>query len=267
MMSSRRGLYLVLVALLAIVTLSCGKGKTQGEISVVSINTNPATVATGAVVELTASISAPGRSVSDLNKHWSVTAGTLLAAPPDFSLLLKGTAKATSESSLDTTASKVYWVTPSPGTTTVTLAVETASKSRTITVGQNPVTLSVSDGVDGQKVCTVLANNVTDLYQAAFRINFSSAWKVVGTSPGSFLGGSGDTLWIGMSNQNGFVPCAITRRGNAAGVTGSGTLATIIFEPASGASAAREAAGIDARPFDLSMAILRSSKDEPIGTP
>jgi len=120
-MSFRRGLLLVLVAVLAALVLSCGKGKQPSEISVVSINTNPATVSTGAVVELTASISAPGRSVSELTKHWSVTAGTLLATPPDFSLLLRGTAKATSESSLDTLASKVYWVTPSAGTTTVTV--------------------------------------------------------------------------------------------------------------------------------------------------
>jgi len=60
------------------------------------------------------------------------------------------------------------------------------------------------------------------------------------------------------------VPCAITRKGNVAGVDGSGTLATINFDPTAGTSAARE---LSAAPFELSLVMLRNSGDQPINVP
>jgi hypothetical protein len=54
---------------------------------------------------------------------------------------------------------------------------------------------------------------------------------------------------------------AISRKGNAGGVDGSGTLATLTFEPTGGTSGMRGASAI---PFDLDFVVLRNSSDEPI---
>ena len=90
---------------------------------------------------------------------------------------------------------------------------------------------------------------MTDLYQAAFRINYSSAWRVDSVEQGDFLGPEAETLFIGLTNQSGFVPVSITRLGNAAGVDGDGVLATIVFEPTGTASASSV-------PFDLAAPML-----------
>ena len=117
----------------------------------------------------------------------------------------------------------------SAGNATISLTVDSASKSRDVTFGASPVTLSVSDGDNGAKICTVQVNDVDDLYQAAFRINFSSAWEPVLAEAGPFLGGEDDILFFDMTNQTGFVPVAVTRKGNVTGVDGSGSQ----YKPAS----------------------------------
>jgi len=256
----RRGaLTIVLVLLLA--AASCGGGGSK-EVNIVKINLNPATASAGSIVELSASISAPGQSVSSLLKEWEVTGGSLSLAPPDFSMLLRGTSKAASETTSSTTNNIVYWMVPStPGAVTITLTVGTATKTMTATVVNSPIVLSVSDGSGGKKVCTVSASNVNDLYQVAFRVNFTSAWTVDSVDQGDFLGSAGDTLFIGLDNQPGYVPVAITKRGNAAGADGSGVLATITFDPVETTSGTSSVAGI---PFELDAAILRTSGNKPI---
>jgi len=248
--------------LLALVLMaSCHGGGGGGTLAISSINLNPATVSGGTVVELTATISAPGQNPDSLTKSWTVSAGTVSTTQPDFAFILRQTAKGTSASSVSTAAKTVYWVTPAAGgSATITLTVGTASKERSVQIGSSPVRMSVTDGSGGQKICTVQVTNVQDLYQAAFRINFSSTWTPVSAAQGSFLGAAGNTLWIGLTNQNGFVPCALTKRGNVAGVDGSGTLGTVTFAPAHAGSAA----GSQAEPFELSLVILRNSQDQPI---
>ncbi|MCH7473013.1 hypothetical protein IIA79_08700 [bacterium] len=249
----------------AAVVASCGGGGGNGgggQVSIASINLNPAAVTAGAVVELSATINAPGQNVSSLLKSWNVTAGTLMLSPPEFSLFLRQIAKGVSASSVSTANGTVYWVTPTTGgPATISLTVENTTKSSEVQVGVSPVTLSVSNGPEGSKICTVEAQSISDLYQAAFRVNFTSAWQPASVEPGSFLGGAGEILFLGLTNQNGFVPCAITRKGAAAGVNGSGVLATITFTPAQATSATRE---VESIPFELGLVILRNSKDEPI---
>jgi hypothetical protein len=250
-------------ALLALVlAASCHGGGGAQALTISSINFNPATPAAGSVVELTASITAPGQNPDSLTKSWTVSAGTVSTTQPDFALILRQTAKGASASSVSTAAKTVYWVTPAAGgSATITLTVGTASKQRTVQLGASPVRMSVTDGTGGQKICTVQASNVQDLYQAAFRINFSSAWTPVSAAQGTFLGAAGNTLWIGLTNQNGFVPCALTKRGNVAGTDGSGTLATVTFAPAHAGSAADSQTE---SPFELTLVILRDSQDQPI---
>jgi len=241
-------------ALLALVlAASCHGGGGAQALTISSINFNPATPAAGSVVELTASITAPGQNPDSLTKSWTVSAGTVSTTQPDFALILRQTAKGASASSVSTAAAG--------GSATITLTVGTASKQRTVQLGASPVRMSVTDGTGGQKICTVQASNVQDLYQAAFRINFSSAWTPVSAAQGTFLGAAGNTLWIGLTNQNGFVPCALTKRGNVAGTDGSGTLATVTFAPAHAGSAADSQTE---SPFELTLVILRDSQDQPI---
>nr|MDQ3024186.1 hypothetical protein [bacterium] len=96
---------------------------------------------------------------------------------------------------------------------------------------------------------------------AAFRVTYSSAWTPATVSQGEFLGAPADTLFFELHNQNGFVPVAVTRKGNAGGVDGSGTLAVIQFNPTGGTSNARD---VSAVPFDLDLVVLRDSDDQPI---
>lgn len=259
----KSGAFLALVLLLAL--SACGGGGGSKAVSITSINLNPGTPAAGTVVALSATISAPSGDPNSLTKAWTVSAGTLSQTAPDFSLILRDTAKAASANSLSTTAATVYWLVPaSAGNATISLAVDTATKSRDVSFGASPVTLSVSDGANNAKIVTIQAHEVTDLYQAAFRVNFSSAWSPVQADPGDFLGADTDILFFDMTDRNGFVPIAITRKGGAAGVDGSGTLATITFSPAAGSSSASRAASDAASPFGLGLVVLRNSADEPI---
>ena len=253
------GLAAAAAMLLTLAACNGGGGVTQ--IVIVNINTNPVVVAAGSTVELSASISAPGRTLSSLSRYWTVSDGSLSADQPDFTL----TERAMSQTDdfaddLLTTNSTVYWQVPATtGPVTITLDVEDAHKSATFTVTTSQVALSVTDGGDGKKVCAVQVSGITDLYQAAFRINYSSAWKPISAEPGDFLGGASDILWLGLTNQSGFVPCAITRKGSAAGVDGSGTLATVTFEPVGGASAVSDTASL---PFEVNMVQLRDAEGE-----
>jgi hypothetical protein len=144
----------------------------------------------------------------------------------------------------------------------IKLEVSGQSKEITANVTASPVTMSVVDGTAaGTKDCIVRVTDITDLYQAAFRINFSSAWHPTAAVQGDFLGAPTETLWLGLINQNGFVPCALTKRGSAPGNDGTGILATITFAPVAGASAAR---GASEQPFSMGLVMLRTSKDSPI---
>jgi hypothetical protein len=264
-MRPARVLLLIVLSALALGLTAC-HGSSQPSTSglkIDSINLNPSTANAGSVVQLTATYSGYSGDTGSLTKNWTVSSGSVSTTKPDFSLLVRGTAKAASASSASTNSSTVYWITPlTPTSATIHLEVAGQSKDLTTSVTASPLTMSVADGtVSGTKVCTVRVTSITDLYQAAFRINYSSAWQPTAAAQGDFLGTPAQTLWLGLINQNGFVPCALTKRGNVPGNDGSGTLATITFAPVAGASAAR---GASEQPFGLGLVMLRTSKDSPI---
>ncbi|MEZ5337910.1 MAG: hypothetical protein R3F46_06550 [bacterium] len=235
---------LILTAITGILLLcaaaSCGGGGGGTPVSITSINTGGGQISAGSVVPLSATLSGGNGQV--LLKSWSVSAGSLMINPPDFSLVLRETAKSTSETSVATTGPTVYWVVPeSAGSATVTLKVEDATRSLDVTFGASPVTLAVNSAANGQRVVTVSANGISDLFGAAFRVNYGEAYSPVSVEAGDFLGPAGETLFLGLANQADFVPVAITRRQGGGGKDGSGVLATITFAPASGSSSAKGA--------------------------
>jgi hypothetical protein len=239
-----------------------GGGGGGGGLTIASINLNPSPPVAGSVVQLSATFSGVSGSTASLIKNWTVSTGTVTSTKPDFALLLRATAKSPSSSSASTTAATVYWITPTAaGTATIQLSVQGTQKETTVNVTASPVSMSVTDGDAGSKVCTVRVTNITDLYQAAFRVNYSSAWTPVSAAQGDFLGAAGDTLWLGLTNQNGFVPCALTKRGDAPGNDGTGKLAEITFNPVAGGSGWH---GSSRTPFELALVMLRNSRDEPI---
>jgi hypothetical protein len=260
-MSVRKTILTAGAAALALLLAAChgGGGGNQNVVTINSITLNPAQASVGSVNQLSANIS--GADAGAI-KTWSVTAGDLSLAQPDFAFVLRSAAKAASASSVSTANAQVYWIAPAtPGSVTITLTVGSASKSQTVSVGTSLVSMDVTDIAGGKKLATVKVNGVTDLYQAAFRVQYSSAWKPESAAAGPFLGAGSDILFMGLTNQNGFVPVSITRKGDVGGVDGSGTLATVTFAPNSGASSVR---GASSAPFDVAMVVLRDSHDQAI---
>jgi len=253
-----RAAIVVCLAFVLSLMAACNGGG-GGTPTVNGINIDPGSPAAGSLVQVTGDVS--GSGAGSATKSWAVTSGTLSATPPDFGLILRGTAKAASAATLDTTANTVYWLAPvGGGSATLTLTIGESTKTKTVNLGTSPISLTVANN-GSDKVVSVKATNVNDLYQAAFRVTYSSAWHPKSVSQGDFLGAAADTIFFEVHNQNGFVPVAITRKGSAGGVDGSGTLATITFEPSSGASSARDVSSV---PFDLDFVVLRDSKDAPI---
>lgn len=249
-----------ILLLLSLALTACNGGGGGRQATVNAINVNPATPSAGSLVQLSGNIS--GGNAGTV-KTWEVDKGSLSTSPPDFAILLRATASKQGSAVTSTTGETVYWITPPEGgQATITLTADSSTRSRTVTLGQSPLTLSVSDH-DGGKRVQIVASDVTDLYQAAFRISHSSAWDPTSASQGDFLGTASQTLFFSMTNQNGFVPVAITRRGSLPGVDGTGALATIDFAPAGGTSSARSVAETT-QPFELQLVVLRTSADEPI---
>lgn len=236
--------------LLLFVAASCGGGGgSSNPVTVTGISTGAGTISAGSVVPLSATTS--GGNGQAMLKNWSVTAGSLMINPPEFSLTLRETAKAASQLAVSTTGSTVYWVVPeTAGSATVSVEVEGSTKSVNVNYGASPVTMAVSSGQNGQKIVTVSASNITDLFGAAFRVSFSDNYTATSAVAGDFLGTSSNVLFLGLTNQTKFVPIAITRKKGASGKDGSGTLATITFTPKSGSSARNASQAADG--FDLS---------------
>ena len=223
--------------------------------TVTAINTGGGTISAGSVVPLTATLSGGNGQV--MLKNWSVTAGSLMINPPDFSLTLRETAKSTSETSVSTTASTVYWMVPaSAGSADVTVNVEGASRTLKVNFGASPVTMAVNSGSNGQRIVTVSASDINDLFGAAFRVNYGDSYSPVSVEAGDFLGSAGEILFLGLDNQADFVPVAITKKQGASGASGSGVLATITFEPTSGTSRSSS----QAESFELGSLFFIDSK-------
>lgn len=226
-----------------------------------SLNFSPASVTTGTVVEVSATYT-NASAFENASKLWQVGGGTLTEEPPDFDLVLRETAgiKAAS-ATLTTTASKVYWLTPTkPGSYNVSLRIGNAYLVQPVEVTTAPIGLEVLPGEGDSVIVRVLGQDVTNLYQAAFRVVFNaSVYTPTEVTPGTLLGGNDDILFIGLTNQNGFVPIAITRKGSAGGVNGSGVLAEVVFTPK---AASRAAASIGISGFELLRYVLRDSSGQ-----
>jgi len=215
---------------------SCGGGggkrpEPQPTLSILSINLSPQDPSAGTVVELSATFNNPSLAVGK-TRVWEVSGGTIGETPPDFTLVLRQTAGLKNTSAVvRTTRDVVYWLTPTePGKYTVTLTVGSVSRSREVSVSATPIALSILQDDGTHIVVSVKAVSVTNLYQAAFRVNFDSTkYTPTSVTPGNFLGSSQEILFLGLTNQNGFVPVGITRKGDAPGVSGSGELARISF--------------------------------------
>ncbi len=243
--------------------VSCGGGGGTPA-TIVSLNVNPSTPVVGGVMELTASISAPGKSVADMIKNWTVSVGTLSASPPQFNLDIRQTAQ-TLDYSVSTTNSSVYWTAPAAtGPATITLQIDGDTESITTNVTTSPFTFSINSGSNETRVVTVHANEVSDLYYAAFRVSHSNNWIPASVEQGDFMGTTEETLFIGMTNQTGYVPVGISKRGDAAGESGSGILATITFSPTSTAPA--EGSSVSSIPFGIEGVVLENSAGEKIQT-
>ena len=256
----------------AIIVASCGGGggpkpppappPTQN-LTISSLNVSPANISTGTVIELSATYNNATLAAS-MNKTWEVSAGALSLEQPDFSLVLRETAGIKSAAAaLTTKASKVYWFTPSEGGNyTIKLTVGTVSRTKTVSVTSSPLALEVLPGEGDTTLVRVNARNVSGLYQVAFRVTFdSSRYRPTSVSAGSFLGSGDDILFLGLTDQNGFVPVGITRKGDTPGVSGSGALAQIVFAPK---GASRAPSSLSLAGFDLSFYLLRDNSGLPL---
>ena len=226
-----------------------------------SINFSPASITTGTVVEVSASYT-NASAFEGASKEWMVGGGSISEQPPDFDLVLRETAGVKSASAtLTTTAQEVYWLTPTrPGSYNVSLRIGNAYLTQTVEVTIAPVGLEIVPGTGGSVIVRVVGQGVTDLYQAAFRVVFNaSIYAPTEVTPGTLLGGSDDILFLGLTNQNGFVPIAITRKGSVSGVDGSGVLAEVVFTPR---EASRAAASIGISGFELPRYVLRDSSGQ-----
>jgi len=228
-----------------------------------SINLSPSNVTTGTVAEISATYTNPG-TFENSTKLWNVNGGTLSEGAPDFDLILREVAGTPgTSSSLSTAAERVYWFTPTtPGSYKVTLKVDNASLDRIVDVTSAPVYLEVVPADDDAMIVRSLGREFSDLYQGAFRILYNpSLYEPLAVQPGDLLGGEDDVLFLGLTNQVGFVPIGITRKGEVPGVNGNGVIAEALFgkRTASHAPRALAIAG-----FELGLHIIRDSSGEPI---
>ncbi len=228
-----------------------------------SINLSPSSVTTGTVVEISATYTNPG-TFENSTKFWQVSGGTLSEGAPDFDMILRQVADASgASSSLNTAASQVYWFTPTtPGSHKIKLRVDGASLDRIVDVTSAPVYLEVVPGEDDTMIVRILGRDVSDLYQGAFRILFNqSLYEPLAVQPGTLLGGPDDVLFLGLTNQSGFVPIGITRKGDVPGVNGNGVIAEALFGKRTVSHAPRALAIAG---FELGLHIIRDSSGEPI---
>ncbi len=270
-MNLRTLFYAIIIIGLGVTSCGGGGGKRssptpQPLLVIEAINTQPSTISVSTVVTLTAIYNNPSLA-SGRQKVWEVSGGTISDEQPDFGLIIKETAGLKSVSaSVSTTADKVYWFTPStPGEYTVSLTVGGASKQIAASVQASPIVLDINNTSDQNVVITVRASNVSNLYQAAFRITYNvNRYTPISVEPGNFLGSSNEILFLGLTNQQGVVPVGITRKGGAAGVSGSGTLSTITFQPKSQPATSRETSVHSLAGFSISFYLLLDSQGNPI---
>ena len=235
-----RTIILAVLAAAAAFTISCNggggghvfpTGTLPTSAAIQSLNISPSSVTTGTVVEVTATYT-NAAYFEDQSKAWDATGGTLTESAPDFDIVLRGTAGIKSaNATLSTVSSRVFWFTPStPGNYTLKLTIGKATLSRVVAVTSSPIYLEVAPGASNTTIVRIMGRDVNDLYQGAFRIIFNAdRFTATEAKAGSLLGAPADILFLGLTNQNGFVPIGITRKGAVQGVSGSGVIAEVTF--------------------------------------
>ena len=195
--------------------------------SITKISASQENLYTSAVIELTLSTSG---TIPDINTaYWMTDSGSFTTAPPAAWHSVRE-----SSAVADTyTGAKAYLKLPATaGTVKVTALLGEAAKSQSFSVASSIVTLSSASDGFGNTIVTAKANNVSNLYQIAFRVYYdTSVYKKTAISQGSFLGSASSTLFIGHEFKAGQIACSITKRGEVAGASGSGNLATITLTP------------------------------------
>lgn len=262
----------IIVFLLLFALAGCNNGGSKDggspgdAVNVRDVIVNPATPGTTSLVEVTIDASATGTPVSDRMKLYTASGGTLYETTPDFTMVLRGISQTGGAASLTTKQNKIYWVTPaSPGEFTLSAAIGDRSAQKRIVIGNSAATMSVTTDAQGRKVVSVSASGVTNLFQAAFRINYQqSKYTCVAVEKGDFLGS--DVLFIGEKDKTpvGVVAVSLTRKRGQGGVSGTGVLARVIFEEKKAASADREPSRTSA--FDFEYVTLLDADGRPIGT-
>lgn len=268
-----RNLSVFFVLLLLLVLTACNKGGSKGDggtpndsVNVRDLIVNPAKPGTTSLVEITIDASATGTPVSDRMKLYTASGGSLYETQPDFTMVLRGISQTGGSASLVTKQNRIYWVTPAtPGDFTLSAAIGDRSAQKSVVIGNSAATMSVTTDTQGRKIVTVSASGVTDLFQAAFRINYqTSKYTCVAIEKGDFMGS--DTLFIGEKDKTppGVAAVSITRKRGQGGVSGTGVLARLIFAEKTASGADREASRTSA--FDFEYATLLDSNGQPIGT-
>ncbi len=255
--------------------LSCGGGGKKPPqpppaplLVIESIDFEPINVSVSTAVVVSATYNNPSLA-QGREKVWAVSGGSLSSEKPDFGLMIRNVAgiKETG-ATVSTKKDSVYWFTPSsPGDYTVTLTVAGATKKVSVRVLASPLVLDVLSEEDGGRTVIVRASNVSNLYQAGFRVIYDTTlYSPTSVASGSFLGSQADILFIGLTNQAGFVPIAITRKGNAGGVSGSGELARVAFRRVSNTSGLmRRGSILGVAGFELGFFILLDYEGNIIG--
>lgn len=254
------------LAAVAALTISCNggggrhvfpPGSLPTSAAIQSLNISPSSVTTGTVVEITATYT-NAAYFADLTKTWEATGGTLSESAPDFDMVLRGTAGIKSSSAtLATTSSRVFWFTPStPGSYTLKLTAGKATLPRVVAVTSSPIYLEVAPGTSNTTTVRIMGRDVNDLYQGAFRIIYNAdRFTATEAKAGSMLGAPADVLFLGLTNQTGFVPIGITRKGEVQGVNGSGVIAEVTF---TNKTASLTTSSLAVAGFEMGLYIIRN---------
>ncbi|MEP0813697.1 MAG: hypothetical protein HRF49_03405 [bacterium] len=261
---------LVSIALISVIALAAcnGGGKdgtpppdNNGVVTINDLIVNPAQPGATSLVEITLDAAATVTPIEQRTKTYTATGGTLYAEQPDFTLVLRNSAQA-GPATLSTKQNKIYWITPAtPVQVTLTVEVGGKTHSKVVSIGNSLATMSIEEQ-GSNKVVTVSVNGVSDLFQAAFRVNYqTSKYTAVSVEKGDFLGSG--ALFIGLPDKLvGSVPVSISRKRGEGGSNGNGVLARIIFAPKT-TSGVRDTSASAA--FDFEYVELRDSSGDLIG--
>ena len=160
---------------------------------------------------------------------WTVGAGTLSATPPAGPDLFTRASSQAGPTVM--VGDSLYWTLPdTPGTYGVQVTLGDQTKTLNVSVEENPLAISVVTQEDGDIRVEVAVKPTDAFFQAAFRVVFDpQRFIVVRAEPGDFIQ---DPLFFALTDHNGFVPIAVSVKGqDAPRPSGSGVIARVILRP------------------------------------